>query len=92
MVLSLPQKHAGLIVEKTPHSVVVTDTINDYVHVLNARAATVLEQCDGHHTCDEIAHIVSESTHVPYDRVAAEVAHLVAAFADLALVESASSV
>jgi len=91
MVVSLPQKHASLLLEKTAHSVIVTDTAKDYVHVLNARAASILEECDGMHTCDQIAHIVSERTHVPYERVAAEVAHLVAAFADLALVESASA-
>jgi hypothetical protein len=66
----------------------VVDPNRDYVHVLNERAATVLEQCDGTHTCDQIARIVSEQTHSPYDRVAQEVAHLVAAFADLALIES----
>jgi hypothetical protein len=89
MLLTLPRKHAGLQIEKTAHSVVVTDPGRDYVHVLNARAASILEQCDGAHTCDQIAQVVSHQTHVPYERVAAEVAHLVAAFADLALVESA---
>lgn len=89
MVFTLPRKLAGLHIEKTAHSVIVTDIARDYVHVLNARAATILEQCDGAHTCDQIAQAVSHKTHVPYERVAAEVAHLVAAFADLALVESA---
>ncbi len=88
MVLSLPQRHADLLIEKTAHTVIVTDPSRDYVHVLNDRAATVLDQCDGRHTCDEIAQIVAEQTHVPYDRVASEVAHLVASFADLALIES----
>jgi hypothetical protein len=90
MVLSLPQRHANLELEKTAHNVIVVDRDRDYVHILNDRAATVLEQCDGTHTCDQIAQIVSERTHVPYDRVAAEVAHLVASFADLALIESAA--
>ena len=89
MLFTLPRKHSGLHIEKTAHSVVVTDIARDYVHVLNARAASILERCDGVHTCDQIAQAVSDQSRVPYDRVAAEVAHLVAAFADLALVESA---
>ncbi len=90
MVFTLPQRSANLEIEKTAHSVIVTDKDRDYVHILNDRAASVLEECDGSHTCDEIAQIVSEKTRVPYDRVAAEVAHLVSSFADLALIESAN--
>lgn len=90
MVLPLPTRRAGLNIQKTAHNVIVHDASRDYVHTINERAATVLEQCDGTHTCDEIAKIVSEQTHVPYERIASEVAHLVAAFADLALIESAA--
>ncbi|MFN2448243.1 MAG: PqqD family protein [Candidatus Baltobacteraceae bacterium] len=89
MVRSLPQRSANLTIEKTAHRVIVTDNNRDYVHVLNDRAATVLEQCDGTHTCNQIAQIVAGQTHVPYERIASEVAHLVASFADLALIESA---
>lgn len=88
MVFSLPARHQNLEIEKTAHNVIVVDRERDYVHVLNERAASVLEQCDGSHTCDEIARIVSEKTRAPYDRVAQEVAHLVASFADLALIEA----
>lgn len=91
MVLSLPKAADGLVIEKTAHNVIVVDPHRDYVHILNDRAASVLEQCDGRHTCDDITRIVSEGTQVPYDRIAGEVAHLVAAFADLALVESAAA-
>ena len=91
MVLSLPRRHADLEIEKTAHNVIVVDRARDYVHTLSTHEAEVLEQCDGKHTCDEIAQLVSQQTHVPYDRVAAEIAHLVAAFADLALVESAGT-
>jgi hypothetical protein len=91
MLLSLPKRHRNLEIQKTAHNVIVHDRSRDYVHILNERAATVLEQCDGKRTCDEIAHIVAEHSRVPYERVAAEVAHLVAAFADLALIESAST-
>lgn len=90
MVLSLPQRHANLEIQKTAHSVIVRDPERDYVHTLSERASVVLEQCDGTRTCDQIAQIVSQRTHAPYDRVASEVAHLVAAFADLALIESAA--
>jgi hypothetical protein len=88
MVLPLPARHNNLEIEKTAHNVIVHDPNRDYVHILNERAATVLEQCDGTHTCDEIAKIVARQTRVPYERLAGEVAHLVAAFADLALLES----
>jgi hypothetical protein len=88
MLLSLPRRHANLEIEKTAHNVIVTDRERDYVHVMNERAATVLEQCDGTHTCEEIAQIVSAKTRAPYERVAQEVAYLVASFADLALIEA----
>jgi hypothetical protein len=88
MLLSLPRRHANLEIEKTAHNVIVLDRDRDYVHVMNDRAATVLEQCDGTHSCEEIARIVSAKTRAPYERVAREVAHLVASFADLALVEA----
>jgi hypothetical protein len=88
MLLSLPRRHRNLDIEKTAHSVIVTDRNRDYVHVMNQRAATVLEQCDGTHTCEEIARIVASKTRAPYDRVAQEVAYLVASFADLALIEA----
>ena len=89
MILPLPQRIADLEIERNAHGVVITDHKNDYVHILSDRAVSILEECDGTHTCDQIAQIVSEKTHVPYDRVAGEVAHIVALFADLALIESA---
>ena len=88
MVFSLPRRHTAMEIEKTSHNVIVVDRKNDYVHVLSERAAGVLEQCDGSHTCEQIARIVSDKTCSPYDRVVHEVAHLVANFADLALIES----
>ncbi len=90
MLLSLPKRNANLEIKKTAHSVIVHDRKRDYVHTLNEHASVVLDQCDGTHTCEQIAHIVSEQTRAPYDRVASEVAHLVATFADLALIESAA--
>lgn len=87
MVFTLPARRAALDIEKTAHAVIVRDTEKDYVHSLSDRAASVLEQCDGTRTCAEIARIVSTQTHVPYDRIAGEVAHLVAAFADMALLD-----
>jgi hypothetical protein len=88
MLLSLPRRNAHLEIEKTAHNVIVTDRDRDYVHVMNARAATVLEQCDGTRSCEEIAKIVAAKTRAPYERVAQEVAYLVASFADLALIEA----
>ena len=90
MVFSLPKRHTALDIEKTAHNVIVVDRKNDYVHVLNERAAGVLEQCDGSHTCEEIARIVAGNTRSPFDSVVQEVAHLVGSFADLALIESAA--
>jgi dihydroneopterin aldolase len=90
MVFSLPTRHAKLEIERTAHNVIVVDPERDYVHVMSGRAATVLEACDGTRTCDQIARIVSEQTRAPYESVAQEVAHLVASFADLALIEAGS--
>ena len=90
MVFSLPKRHTALDIERTPHNVIVVDRKNDYVHVLSERAAGVLEQCDGSHTCEQIARIVADNTRSPYDGVIQEVAHLVGNFADLALIESAA--
>jgi hypothetical protein len=91
MVLSLPKRHTDLDIEKTAHNVIVHDRSRDYVHILNVRAGGVLEQCDGTRTCEQIATDLARDLHAPYDRVAGEVAHLVATFADLALIESAST-
>jgi hypothetical protein len=91
MVLPLPKRHPDLDIEATEHNVIVHDRKHDYVHILDPRAADVLEQCDGTRTCEQIARNVSQALHAPYDSVAGEVAHLVAAFADLALIESAST-
>lgn len=87
MVFSLPKRHRNLEIEKNAHNVIVVDRSHDYVHILSERAATVLEQCDGSQTCDQIARTVSEKTRTPYDSVVLEVAHLVSSFADLALLE-----
>lgn len=91
MVLPLPKRHADLRIETTAHHVIVHDRSRDYVHTLRSRAAWVLDQCDGTKTCDQIARTISRQRKAPYDRVAGEVAHLVATFADLALIESASA-
>ncbi len=89
MLHPLPKRNHKLDIERVAHNVIVHDRRRDYVHVLDGRAGSILEQCDGSHTCDQIAQNISRHSRVPYDRVAAEVAHLVAAFADLALIESA---
>lgn len=88
MLFSLPTRHPNLEIEKTAHNVIVVDPKRDYVHVMSDRAASILEQCDGTHTCDQIARIISSKTRAPYDRIAQEVAHLVSSFADLALIEA----
>jgi|SRR5579884_928511 len=91
MVLSLPKRHSNLAIEKSAHKVIVHDRTRDYVHILNPRAAGVLEQCDGTRTCEQLAKELCTESQAPYDRIAGEVAHLVATFADLALIESVST-
>lgn len=90
MVLSLPRRETDLDIERADSRYIVHDRKHDYVHILDQRAVDVLQQCDGTHSCNEIAKTLSYRTRESYDRVASEVAHLVAAFADLALVESAA--
>lgn len=90
MLLSLPRRELELDIERSDSRVIVHDRKHDYVHVMDQRALDVLQQCDGKRSCNEIARSLSYRTHEPYDQVAREVAHLVSAFADLALVESAS--
>lgn len=89
MVLSLPRREADLDIEQSDSRVIIHDRKHDYVHILDERALAVLQACDGTHSCNQIARSLSYRTREPYDQVAGEVAHLVAAFADLALVESA---
>ncbi|HEY9179702.1 MAG TPA: hypothetical protein VIO32_03220 [Candidatus Baltobacteraceae bacterium] len=91
MLLSLPRREPNLDIDRTDSRVIVHDRTHDYVHIMDERALAVLEQCDGAHTYHDITRAVSSNTHEPYEQVAGEVAHLVAAFADLALVESAAS-
>ena len=90
MVLSLPRRETDLEIEQVDSRFIVHDRKHDYVHILDRRAIDVLQECDGTHSCNEIAKAVSYRTREPYDNVASDVAHLVAAFADLALVESAA--
>jgi hypothetical protein len=90
MVVSLPRRETDLDIERCDYRVIVHDRKHDYVHVLDERALAVLEECDGTHSCNDIARALSCRTCEPYDEAAREVAHLVAAFADLALVESAA--
>lgn len=91
MVLSLPRRQSDLDIERTDTHFVVHDRKHDYVHMLDERALAVLESCDGVHTCNDIARALSYRNRESYDNVAREVAHLVATFADLALVESAAT-
>lgn len=91
MVLSLPRRQTDLDIERDDSRFIVHDRKHDYVHVMDERALAVLQQCDGAHSCNDIAKALSYRTREPYERVASEVAHLVAAFADLALVESAAT-
>lgn len=91
MLLSLPRRETDLDIEKLDSRFIVHDRKHDYVHILGERAVAVLKQCDGEHSCNAIAKSISYRTREPYDNVASEVAHLVAAFADLALVESAAT-
>lgn len=91
MVVSLPRRETDLDIHRTDSRVIVHDRKHDYVHVMDERALDVLQQCDGTHSCNDIARSLSYRTHESYDQVARDVAHLVAAFADLALIESAAS-
>lgn len=90
MVFSLPRRETDLDIERADSRYIVHDRKHDYVHILDERAVEVLEECDGTHSCEDIAKAVSTRAQEPYDDVAAQVAHLVGAFADLALVESAA--
>ena len=91
MLLSLPRRETDLEIDRSDSRIIVHDRKHDYVHIMDERALAVLEQCDGAHTCNDIARAVSYRTREPYEQVASEVAHLVASFADLALVESAAT-
>lgn len=88
MVLSLPRRSDHLEIEKEGSRVIVHDQLNDYVHVFDKKTADVLEHCDGRHTCEDIARDLAKSSRSSYDAVSREVAHAVAAFADLALLEA----
>lgn len=91
MLLSLPLRESNLDIERSDSRVIVHDREHDYVHVMDERALAVLQACDGTHTCNDIARSISYRNRESYDRVSREVAHLVAAFADLALVQSATN-
>ncbi len=91
MLFTLPRREKDLEIERTDSRFIVHDRKHDYVHILDERAGAVLEQCDGTRSCTDIAKTLSYRNHESYDQIASEVAHLVAAFADLALVESAAT-
>lgn len=91
MVLSLPRRNSDLTIERSDEHAIVHDRSHDYVHILDERALAVLQECDGAHSCNDIARTISYRSREPYEQIAGQVAHLVAAFADLALVESAGN-
>jgi hypothetical protein len=82
----MPRRADDLDIERADSRFIVHDRKHDYVHILDDRALAVLQQCDGAHSCNEIAKSLSYGMREPYDRIASEVAHLVAEFADLALI------
>jgi len=55
--------------------------------LLNASAAAIVELCDGTRTVDEIVEALASASGAPRDRIAADVAALLASLGDKGLVE-----
>jgi hypothetical protein len=71
----------------TGTDLLVHDTRRGKVHVLNATAGTVLSLCDGDHSVDAIVEALAEAGSVEKNIVGPDVARVLEAFRELALLE-----
>ncbi|MGP6157300.1 MAG: PqqD family protein [Vulcanimicrobiaceae bacterium] len=83
-----PTKSGNLEVRKVGDEVLVHDPAHGKVHVLNATAGTILEQCDGSRTADEIARSIAEATGADIAIVSNDVAGILKEFTGLQLLVS----
>jgi hypothetical protein len=68
------------------NDVIVHDSANERVHVLNATAAYILRACDGKHSVAAIAEELSARSGAPRARTLPDVERALAQFAELQLV------
>ena len=87
MHASLPVAIGRLDVRTVGSDVLVHDTQNGKVHVLNRTAATVLALCDGRRDFETIAALIAPPEGVSPARVRDDVERIVGVFRSLGVVE-----
>jgi pyrroloquinoline quinone biosynthesis protein D len=83
-----PRRAPGIEMHPSGDDLLVHDTRGGKVHVLNATAATIFSLCDGDHDLDAIIEAVAAAWSADEAVVATDVTRMVAAFRELALLES----
>jgi PqqD family protein of HPr-rel-A system len=73
MTSARPRLRDDVVSREVDEELVIYDPVSDRTALLNASAAAVLELCDGHHTCDEIARRVAEIFSVDVEAIEAEI-------------------
>jgi coenzyme PQQ synthesis protein D (PqqD) len=84
--ISNPLAIEGLEVRATGADVIVHDTQNAQVHVLNHTAGIVLALCDGAHDSDQIAASLCARTKAPLERCLCDVRAVLETFKQLRFV------
>jgi Coenzyme PQQ synthesis protein D (PqqD) len=85
-----PSHRPGLLSREVDEEVVVLDRAADRVHQLNRTAALVWRHCDGHHTPEDLARLVSERFDGTPETVVDDVRTILQDFVRLGLVDVAS--
>jgi hypothetical protein len=82
-------KAIALRIKEADEQVLIHDEINRNIHVVNHTAAAILKLCDGQHSLEAIVEIIGSDADVPKAQIRADVARLLAQFAERGLLEHA---
>ena len=89
LVTPNPTKRDDLLISEIGGDLILYNTADEAVHVLNPTARVVWELCDAQHTADDMAQALRASFDIPPDRdVLADVAETLAAFSTKGLLRT----
>jgi hypothetical protein len=83
-----PRRAPGIVTHPSGDELLVHDTRQGKIHVLNATAAAIFALCDGEHDVGRIVASVADAWSADETIVAADVARMITTFRELALLEA----
>jgi Coenzyme PQQ synthesis protein D (PqqD) len=87
-VRTTPRRASGIDTHPSGDELLVHDTRQGKIHVLNTTAAAIFALCDGEHDVGTIVASVADTWSADKTVVAADVAHMITTFRELALLEA----